>query len=218
MPASRVARFGPVRILVLSLIASIASFGTVHAEWEAVKEGNGVSVYTQTVPGSDVKAFKGMTRIQTSVASLLAVLADTSAYPNWMHNCTEGKLLKEVSTTEQYVYFVNDFPWPTTDRDLIFHARTVEDPDTGTTTVHLEARPDYSPNTDYIRVPKGQGFYLFEPQPDGYVQITWQMHMEMGGSVPAWVLNTALVDLPFQSLQNLQRVVRLEKYQQAASS
>ena len=76
MSVSRVARFVPVGILVLSLIASIASFGTVHAEWEAVTEGNGVSVYTQTVPGSDGKSLTKYTYcsvVLTALSSLPSV-------------------------------------------------------------------------------------------------------------------------------------------------
>jgi hypothetical protein len=44
------------------------------------------------------------------------------------------------------------------------------------------------------------------------VEVTYEVHADPGGNLPAWVINMFLVDTPFNDLKNLQKQALLPKY------
>jgi len=59
------------------------------------------------------------------------------------------------------------------------------------------------------------GFWLFDPIESDKVEITYQMHIDPGGSIPAWVLNMFIVDAPIDDLKAIRERVKMEKYENA---
>ena len=196
-------------------LSTIVTIGSAKAQWELVKNKDGIKVFLRTVPGSKIKEFKGVTNIDSSLDSILAVLDDTDACPQWIHNCKDPVKLSQISFNEGYVYQVIDFPFPVKDRDLILHSVMTQNADTKQVTIRLNAVPDYISQTKNVRIKKSEGFYLLKPLPDGSIEVTWQHHTEAGGGIPIWLVNALLVDTPFNTLNNLRRIVKREKYQRA---
>jgi hypothetical protein len=201
--------------ILLIILCSSVMMGSTKAQWELVKNENGIKVFLRTVPGSKIKEFKGVTNINSSLDSILAVLDDTEACPKWVHNCKDPVKLSEISFNEGYVYQVIDFPFPVKDRDIILHSVMSQNPDTKEVTIQLNAVPDYISETKNVRIKKSDGFYLLKPLPDGSVEVTWQHHTDPGGGIPKWLVNSLLVDTPFKTLKNLRQLVNEEKYQRA---
>jgi START domain len=196
-------------------LCSIVTMGSAKAQWELVKDENGIKVFLRTVPGSKIKEFKGVTNINSSLDSIVAVLDDTEACPKWVHNCKDPVKLSEISFNEGYVYQVIDFPFPVKDRDLILHSVMTQNADTKQVTIRLVAVPDYISETKNLRIKRSDGFYLLKPLPDGSIEVAWQHHTEPGGGIPKWLVNSLLVDTPFKTLRNLRQIVKEEKYQRA---
>ena len=74
---------------------------------------------------------------------------------------------------------------------------------------HLKAEPTYIPEEKgEIRVPKLIGEWKLVPKGDS-TEVTYQVHTEPGGSVPAMVANKFVVDAPFNTLKGLRE--RAEK-------
>ncbi len=201
--------------LILAFICSIMSTRSVNAQWELAKDKDGIKVFLRTIPGSKIKEFKGITKINSSLDSILAVLYDTEACPKWIHNCKDPLKLSEISFYEGYVYQVIDFPFPVKDRDLVLHSVMTQDANTKEVTIKLTAVADYVSETRNVRIKKSDGFYLLKPLPDGYIEVTWQHHTEPAGNIPKWIVNSLLVDTPFKTLNNLREIVKKEKYQRA---
>ena len=201
--------------ILLIIVCSSVMMGSAKAQWELVKDENGIKVFLRTVPGSKIKEFKGVTNINSSLDSIVAVLDDTEACPKWVHNCKDPVKLSEISFNEGYVYQVIDFPFPVKDRDLILHSVMTQNPDTKQVTIRLVAVPDYISETKNVRIKRSDGFYLLKPLPDGSIEVTWQHHTEPGGGIPMWLVNALLVDTPFKTLNNLRKIVKGEKYQRA---
>lgn len=197
------------------LLCSIVTIGSANAQWELVKDEDGIKVYLRTVPGSKIKEFKGVTNINSSLDSILAVLDDTEACPKWIHNCKDPAKLSEISFNEGYIYQVIDFPFPVKDRDIILHSVMTQKADTKQVTIQLNAVPGYISETKNVRIKKSDGFYLLKPLPGGTIEVTWQHHTEPGGRIPKWLVNSLLVDTPFKTLNNLRKIVKEEKYQRA---
>jgi hypothetical protein len=201
--------------ILLIILCSSVMMGSAKAQWELVKDENGIKVFLKTVPHSKIKEFKGVTNINSSLDSILAVLDDTGACPQWIHNCKDAVELSEISFNEGYVYQVIDFPFPVKDRDLILHSVMTQNPDTKQVTIRLVAVPDYISETKNVRIKRSDGFYILKPLPDGSIEVTWQHHIEPGGGIPKWLVNSLLVDTPFKTLRNLRQIVKEEKYQRA---
>ena len=78
---------------VLVLLALRTSMGVqVHAqEWKVAKTGDGIEVSTRVVPGWGIKEFRAITRVHARLSSVVAVLEDVDAYPQWFADCREAR-------------------------------------------------------------------------------------------------------------------------------
>ena len=58
-----------------------------------------------------------------------------------------------------------------------------------------------------VRVSKFEGFWQMRPVGEGQVEVIYQAHTEPGGSLPAWLANSFVVDVPLHTLLALRRLV-----------
>lgn len=172
--------------------------------WRLVKDEAGIQVYLQDIPGSSFQAFRGVTRMQVSMPRLLALQDDVSAACNWIHACSEQKLLGHDGALS-WAYTRFHSPWPVQQRDSILQVTTEQAAD-GSVTRTLRGVADYLPvQSGYVRVNKIEGFWSLTPH-DGAIEVVYQVHSEPGGSVPAWLANSFVVDAPFNTLQALRQL------------
>ncbi|MBZ0251864.1 MAG: hypothetical protein K8I02_00875, partial [Candidatus Methylomirabilis sp.] len=71
------------------------------------------------------------------------------------------------------------------------------------------------PAEDYVRMPTVKGGYVFRPKPGGAVEIDYQLHVEPGGALPAWLVNALAVDTPFETLKGMREAAKKPKYRDA---
>jgi len=184
--------------------------------WELAKEGKGITVHTREVDGSNFKEYRAVMNIKTSLSSLIALVADISAYPSWIHTCQEGKLLKRISLKEIYAYTINNAPWPVNDRDAIVHNTIIQDNEDQSVTIKIVGVPDYiPPQKGLVRVKMIDGYWRFTPVENSMVQVIYQVHNDPGGDLPSWLVNSVVVSQPYNTLVNMQKRVLLPKYRDA---
>ena len=170
-----------------------------------------------------IKAFIGVTRIDASLDSVMAVIFDLEACTDWLKDCAEPVLIKDVGFTERYHYQVQELPFPTQNRDVIVHSKIKQNPVTKTVTIEMEAVPDYCKdeisdvcekinNSSHVRVRHLHGTYILEPQVDGSTLITWKQHTDPGGMLPEWLINQLVQNIPFFGLKGLKAKVKEDKY------
>jgi len=189
---------------LLGIAALLAISGAQAAQWRLVKDEAGIQVYLQQVPGSSFQAFRGVTRIRVDMPRLLALQDDVSAACAWIHACSEQKLLKQEGELS-WAYSRFHTPWPVQPRDSILQVTTTRDAD-GRVTRTLHGVADYlPPQQGFVRVSKVEGFWSLIPR-EGEVEVIYQVHSEPGGSVPAWLANSFVVDAPFNTLQGLRQL------------
>ena len=213
-------------LIVLFFLSLLPGLANADQQWQLAEEKDGIRVYLRPVEGSEIREFKGVVKISSSLDSLAGVLHNNQACPLWVHQCKDPAVLETFGFSERYVYQVNDFPFPAANRDIIMHALILQQPNDKTLTVKLTAAPDYCNDSnseqcqkiiasDNVHIQKSQGFYRLQPQNDGTVEVTWQQHIEPGGALPDWMVNSMLVEIPFNTLNNLRQLVKEEKYQRA---
>jgi hypothetical protein len=197
----------------LAMFISTPIFG-VENPWLLEKEEDNIDVYIAKVKGSAIKTFRGVVTVDSSLHSVLSVIADASSYPRWLYHCKSAKMVKFVSYNEVVSHVVTDIPWPFVDRDSIIQSIKTQNPSTKTVTIRISEKPGMIgkvPNT--IRVTNINGLWVLTPLHNGRLNILFQMSVDPGGSIPNWLVNSMLVDIPFYTLQNLRRVAKESQYQ-----
>ena len=199
---------GSLHRVALACGLSVLLTGVAHAEdWKVAKNEDGIKVSLSEVPGSDYKAYQGVTLIKAPIAKLRALQEDVAGACAWIHECKTQKLLKQ-DGDQSWTYTQFNTPWPVTPRDSILLVTTTEGAD-GSLTRTLKGEPKYVPEEKgFVRVAQVEGFWKMVPKGD-QTEVTYQVHTEPGGSVPAMVANKFVVDAPFNTLKALK--ARAEK-------
>tara|TARA_R110002049_G_scaffold302667_1_gene495971 strand:- start:329 stop:1150 length:822 start_codon:yes stop_codon:yes gene_type:complete len=186
---------------------------------EIVDTDNDIIVQSRTLAGKYTE-FRGSTRLRTSLSSLVSLLRDVEHIPAWAYRTLLAMQLESISPREAIVYSVATLDWPFRDRDMVVRTRLHQDPVTLTVTVTGEALPDYLPlNPDYVRVPYMHSSWEFAPLGDGVVEVRFQGHGDIGGSLSdglgQWFANMIIGEAPHKTLLGLRRAVQQPRYQQA---
>lgn len=204
-------------MIVLTAVLALAFPAARAADdggWTLKKSGSGIEIYLRDYPGSKTKEFRAMMRVPGArLSSLMGVFDDTPSYPRWMHNCIEARLVKRISASERITYSATKAPWPVSTRDMVTHSIVRQDPTTLAVTLKINALPEFLPPVNgRVRIQKLDAAWTFRPEGNGDVLVTYQLHSEPGGSLPAGLANMAVTDLPFNTFIKLRNIIREEKY------
>ena len=186
--------------------------------WRLETDRQGISVYFSNVADSGVKAFKALTTIDASMASVFAVIYDAKACDKWVYECTQGKILNNGNFSEKFVYILNELPWPARTRDYILRVRTASHDSGNRIVIHARSEPAMLPEKDpekYVRIRKIFIHYELEKLSDTRTKITWMQHTEPSGNIPDWMTNMNLDEIPMYSLNKLKDLVRQPPYSKA---
>jgi len=202
--------------VMLTLIIIYTSVQSAENQWESVKNENNIEIYTRHVPGSAIKEFRAVTVMQSSLSSILALLEDTSAYTRWMHRCSESAILTKKNDSERIVYSVTSSPWPVKSRDIAVKSSVARNKKTGVVTVSMTGLPGYIPaKPGRVRMERLNGVWILEPKENGTVRVTYRIHSEPGGSIPDSLVNSSLVDIPYNTLYKMRSMVLQSPYKEA---
>ncbi|WP_246841189.1 START domain-containing protein [Hahella sp. CCB-MM4] len=204
---------------LLTLLAAVAASAEIPLEspdWHLDFEKQGIRIFTKTQPDSDFEAFKAEAILDTPITNIMAVMANPSSCVEWVHGCRESWGFEEQSFSKRFAYSVNDLPWPVKDRDYVLEINTHKDQDTGAIVMNMFAVDNKMPAKDeYVRVTAQETHYFFYELPDNKTKMVWLQHTEPAGSIPSWLVNALIVDIPYKSMRALEEVANSEKYSNA---
>lgn len=206
-----------VCLLCAALFVTPARASAQEADWQLRKEQGGIRVFTREQQGSNFAAVRAeMILEDVRVSSLVALIDDPSACALLEARCAESYTVERVSATEQFVYRHNDMPFPIKDRDVVMHFVWAQDPVTRVVVLDNRNIDGVLPeNPRRIRLPSAISGWRFEPLGEGKVLASSEGHLEPGSNLPAWLLNSLLVDAPFTTMGAVAAAVRLPRYRDA---
>ena len=208
---------GVICALLVSAMAAATARAELPAEdseaWSLRKEAGSIRIYTMEQDDSSFKVFKAEALLDAPIEAIMAVLVDPTSCTEWVLNCSESYGVGKNNFNNRYAYSVNSMPWPVTDRDYVLHIHTQGDEDSGEIVMEMSATPGKRAETsNRVRVDRSDTLYRFIPE-DGKTRMIWLQHTDPNGALPGWLVNTLLVDIPVSSIEDLERVARLERYQ-----
>lgn len=201
-------------MLFLSLLPQTVSAG----DWEEARydKDEDIRVFTRKVKGSDFKAFRAVTRVNSTLTGLVALLEDAGVAKDWVFKCRSMELIESLSPTQSYYYMITDMPWPVKNRDSVSLASVTQNAETGQVRVDITAANDIKKSRKgYVRIQEMTGYWLFTPLADGQVEVIYEAHADPRGGLPSWLVNSFVVDAPLNTLRGLRKKIGNATYQSA---
>jgi hypothetical protein len=186
---------------------------STHARsWQLTKEDQGIRIYLAPMPGSDYKEYKVEFSVAATLTELVAINIDVPGTSGWMDGVE--KSTKVEGTDQRYItHTLTKVPWPAKDRDAVAETWVEQDPESLVTYVRFHSVDGKVPlNKKYERVKSVKGFWQFTPKGNGMVDVVYQNHSEPGGSIPGWLANMFVVDVPLASVKNLLKAMKAGRY------
>ncbi len=210
-------RYLPVVPAILLLFSLTIQPVFAQDQWILKKEQNGIRVYTSGVPGSLFKAFRSVCIINSSsLEEVTAAVIDVENYDQLFPDTKEVLVLEKKSDGHFIHYMITDAPWPVEDRDGIYELKAGKHPDKRSVSADINCiRHPYPMKKGVVRMNRGEGRWEITELIKGQVEVRYQYHGEPEGNVPAWLANTSVVSIPFQTLKNLKKMIASGKYKNA---
>ncbi len=206
------------KYLTLFLATLLIRFpGSAQNEWILKKDKDSIKVYNRDNEQSKFNELKVEMALKARLSDLAALILDISDYKNWSFNTKSSHVLKQVSPSELYFYSEINSPWPADNRDLSLHLLITQDPVSKTMIIKIKSVPGLipvKPNT--IRVQMSYETWIVTRLDKTRIRIEYQLKLDPGGSVPAWLMNTFSVKAPYETFKNLRQQIQQSKYRNAS--
>ncbi len=201
------------KILPLLIPILLLLFADRAAAWTVVKERNGIQVKTRKIADSPIAQSLATVTVESKLSPLVALILDTDNQYKWIDSVDQSKTLKRVSATQSYNYTLSKAPWPVSDRDAVVLTEASQDPVTYVVQIRSHATPDYLPEKKgLVRVKIVDSLWTLTPLPGGEVEISYLLHSDPGGDIPAWLINSMITDQPLRTLKNLRKIIGTAPY------
>ena len=202
-------------ILFFLFFSCSTTFGQIN--WKLAADKDGIKIYTSLVPDSKIKAVRVECEVDASAKQLVALLLDVNASPEWIYHTKSCSLIKQVSPSELYYYSEVSLPWPTENRDFVAHLKVTQDPRTKVVTIDGPAVPGLVPvKKGIVRIDHSSGKWVITPLRNSHSGVEYTLHVDPGGSVPAWMVNMFATNGPMQIFEKLKLQIQKPAYKNAA--
>jgi len=187
--------------------------------WKLSTEKEGIKIYTLTMPDSKFKAIKVEAEIAATQSQLVALLMDVNTSDQWVYHTKSCVLIKQVSPAEIYYYSEINLPWPAANRDFVAHLTVSQNPNTKVVVIDGPAVAGIVPEKKgIVRINNSTGKWTIIPAGPDKVKVEYTLHVEPGGSIPAWMANMFATEGPLQIFKNLKIQLRKPVYKNAELS
>ncbi len=204
--------------LILFSTVFVFSQSAKH-EWHLKKNEKGIEIYTRKTVVSDFKELKSIMYLKTSLQSLVALINDWESYPEWVYKCGKSVTLKRINDTSVMHYQTVLVPWPAEKRDFVVNIVLTQNKGNKIVTIKSINAPNFIPHIkDHIRITYLEASWTLVPMFDGSIQVNYELLVDPGGSIPAWLVNMAAVNGPYETMVNFKERVIKKKYQEAKIS
>ena len=185
--------------------------------WVLVRRHGAIRVYRHRDDHERLRTFRGVLRMELADEYALVALAnDYENLPEWVHFLRDVEEIKRDGPLRRWLRFTTNLPWPLHDREAVLRldARQHRDEHEDALWMDISNAPDLiDPDPRFLRFPQLHGHSGMRRLPGDEVEIIYQMVINPGGRIPAWLVNRVLRDAPFFTLARLHHRVRCPEYQ-----
>lgn len=192
-----------MKLPLFSLLFLLLATQVTAQNWNDAKDKEGIKVKTRFIKGWSTKEYRATVIVKTTLAKAVDAYWDPVKRKKFMKRSIEVSNIKSISSKEIITYNLGDAPWPVTDRDNVTRSLKTT-PSEGVVLITMSSLPDYIPHKKgIVRVPRTKGHWKFTDLKNGTIKIEQQSVADLGGSVPDWVVNSVIVEGPFDTLKGM---------------
>jgi ribosome-associated toxin RatA of RatAB toxin-antitoxin module len=171
------------------LLVSMAWAGD---DWESVAHDEGILVERRREPGTQFYEVRASTHSLFLPAVIFATLWKHQEYVEFVPYLKKLEILKQ-SEHEKVIYEQIKMPLFVADRDYTVKITAEHDATNGVIQMRFVAVLDEGPpeRPKYVRVKHIRGSWTLAPTSDGGSDVTYVIVSHPGGTIPAWIINTA---------------------------
>lgn len=173
------------------------------AKWEHLYVEDGIAMYVAL--DAPLPTYKAEGTIPVGLLELLAVIADVPRRPEWLPDILESRILEGGIESSVVIYERFRMPGPIANRDCVVRSVIEKDYARGVVTVTFEQveHHDMPPNDEHIRMPVVRGLMRYRFIDAHRTAAYYQTTLDVGGSLPRWLVRLATKRVPIFTLQSL---------------
>lgn len=202
-------------VVILSLLMSMQS--AAQDNWELAKEDTqrNIQVYVRPQESNPYDEFYAQTIVQQPIETVVAVLSDINAWPQWLARIKKVQILKK-QENQSWVYVVYKLPYPFVERDTVLYARLSKNAKTSIVTIQSNAQANYPMPQELtvkrVRLNELSSTWRLTPLVTGGTKIELTGRGEPGGYMPSLIFNYNLADEAQQTLRLLRKMLIRPQY------
>lgn len=182
-------------------------------EWKEVKDNNGIKAYVMKLPDVAMKKVKVEAVAESSLSALVSLMIDAPRNKDWVYANAHACLLEKYDDLNWIYYGQSDAPWPVNDRDVVSRVHMSQNPVTKEVRFVSVGEPEFEPeHEDFVRIPLLHAVWKLKPLGKGKVLVTFELQLDLGGNMPAWVINLAATKGPYNSIKSFIELAKEEPY------
>jgi hypothetical protein len=204
------------RALVLSALCLLGTSTARAQSWEEISNDDGITVWQREVPNTSFVEFRAKTTIQASIVALTAVLRDNDRKTEWLQNCSANTVIQWHGSDRAIIYNRTQSPaFFISDRDVVMDIKARLIPEERAMHISAEAtkHPKGPEIEGVVRIPRLSGYWHLVYKAPQLTEVTYQMQVDPGGSLPAWLVNWASKSIPGGTLVRLRDQVKKPIYE-----
>ncbi|HQV21794.1 MAG TPA: hypothetical protein PLJ88_01725 [Agitococcus sp.] len=200
--------------LLLNLVSPSAMAVVGQTNMKLILDKNGIKIWSYRLPDSPYHGFKAVTTVKSSLTGAVAMVMDTQAANRWLYRTLAVEPIQLQNNNMDFVIsVVSDFPWPFKDREAIVKGKIFQDSRSHLVTIESQSLDDYPINANHERMPRVEGGWSFRPLGNGEVEVTMTGHADLGGTVPAIIVNLLIQEHPYHSLLAMKKIIGEARFQ-----
>ena len=204
--------------IILPALVLISCISMAQGDWAMKLNKEGIKVYTKDAAGSPIKAIKTECELETTIDVLTSVLLDVNDSKEWIYATKKATLLQQLSPTQVIYYSEIALPWPINNRDFIVQLSITQDSVSKTVKAVSINKPGWLPRfKDIVRVEQAYAQWLITPMANGRLHVEYELQVDPGGCIPAWLVNMFATTGPFYTFQKLRQQVKKPEYNNAVA-
>lgn len=191
----------------------LLSTSYAQASWEMVEESDDISVYVKKAEGTGLKDVKIKGRIKCSMAEIVKALEDIETQKEWVKSTIDARYVEKDRADHFFFYISTDMPYPVKDRDVVIEYNRLQDSITKIVSIDYKGVPTKLPDTDgFVRIPQFQASYTLKPDTNGIINLEYLLKVDVGGSMPKWIVNLAITKGPIDTIESLFELIKSGHY------
>lgn len=176
-------------------------------DWELLERhdtpGESYTLWGRVPPGSKWRAFRLVAEVDVPPAVAVEAAMDVAADPA---NAAPGETRHVLRRTPDVIvtYIRADLPLAA-DRDVTTHLEREKSAEPGVVRLVWREANDEGPPPEegVVRMPRARGSWTFEPLAGGRTRVVFESHAELGGSLPAWIINPFVAGTIVSNIEHL---------------